>query len=135
MNEVDRSKRVVVTSPRARATGPTSPVARGALDLDEQTTVGEVYLRSLMRTQFRLATTVCLAVLLVVAGLPLLFNLWPASRDTRLLGLGAPWLALGVLAYPALVVGGWAYVRAAERNERRFAALVERRSESQSDVT
>jgi hypothetical protein len=32
-----------------------------------------------------------------------------------------------VLAYPALVVGGWAYVRAAERNERRFAALVERR--------
>jgi hypothetical protein len=135
VNEVDRSKRVVVTSPRVRATGPTSPVARGALDLDEQTTVGEVYLRSLMRTQFRLATTVCLAVLLVVAGLPLLFNLWPASRDTRLLGLGAPWLALGVLAYPALVVGGWAYVRAAERNERRFAALVERRSESQSDVT
>ncbi len=28
---------------------------------------------------------------------------------------------------PALVVGGWVYVRAAERNERRFAALVERR--------
>jgi hypothetical protein len=25
------------------------------------------------------------------------------------------------------VVGGWVYVRAAERNERRFAALVERR--------
>ena len=135
MNEVDRSKRVVVTSPRARAKSSTSPVVRGALDLDEQTTVGEVYLRSLVRTQLRLATTVCLAVLLVVAGLPLLFNLWPASRDARILGLGAPWLALGVLAYPALVGGGWAYVRAAERNEQRFAALVERRSENETTET
>jgi hypothetical protein len=70
-------------------------------------------------------------VLLVVAGLPLLFDLWPATRDARVLGLGVPWLALGILAYPALVIGGWAYVRAAERNERRFVALVERRSETQ----
>ena len=124
MNEVDRTKRVVVTSPRARATG---PVQRGILDLDEQTTVGEVYLRSLVRTQLALALTVCLAVLVVVAGLPLLFDLWPATRSARVFGLGVPWLALGVLAYPALVLGGWAYVRAAERNERRFAALVERR--------
>jgi hypothetical protein len=124
VNEVDRSKRVVVTSPRARATG---PVHRGVLDLDEQTTVGEVYLRSLVRTQLGLALTVCLAVLVVVAGLPLLFDLWPATRSARVFGLGVPWLALGVLAYPALVLGGWTYVRAAERNERRFAALVERR--------
>jgi hypothetical protein len=131
VNEVDHSKRVVVTSPRARATGSTGPAVRGVLDLDEQTTVGEVYLRSLIRTQLRLALTVCLAVLLVVAGLPLLFDLWPATRDARVLGLGVPWLALGILAYPALVIGGWAYVRAAERNERRFVALVERRSETQ----
>ena len=125
MNEVDRSKRVIVTSPRARATG---PAQRGVLDLDEQTTVGEVYLRSLIRTQLGLALTVCLAVLAVVAGLPLMFDLWPATRDAHLFGLGLPWLVLGVLAYPALVLGGWAYVRAAERNERRFAALVERRT-------
>lgn len=124
MNEVDRSKRVVVTSPRARATG---AAQRGALDLDEQTTVGEVYLRSLMRTQLGLALTVCLATLVMVAGLPLMFDLWPATGRARVLGLGVPWLVLGVLAYPALVMGGWAYVRAAERNERRFAALVERR--------
>ncbi|HUR75317.1 MAG TPA: hypothetical protein VMZ00_13645 [Sporichthya sp.] len=124
MNEVDRSKRVVVTSPRARATG---AAQRGVLDLDEQTTVGEVYLRSLVGTQLGLALTVCLTVLAVVAGLPLLFDLWPATRSARMFGLGVPWLILGVLAYPALVIGGWAYVRAAERNERRFAALVERR--------
>jgi drug/metabolite transporter (DMT)-like permease len=129
VNEVDRSRRVVVTSPRARTT---RPAHRGALDLDEQTTVGEVYLRSLVRTQLGLALTVCLAVLVVVAGLPLLFDLWPSTRHARLLGLGVPWLALGVLAYPALVIGGWAYVRAAERNEGQFAALVQGRSEEPS---
>ncbi|GAA0602891.1 hypothetical protein GCM10009547_00460 [Sporichthya brevicatena] len=123
MNEVDKSGRVVVTSPRARVTGP----VQRALDLDEQTTVGEVYLRSLMRTQLGLALTVCLGVLVVVAGLPLLFELWPATRSARVFGLGVPWLALGFLAYPALILGGWAYVRAAERNERQFADLVERR--------
>lgn len=128
MNEVDKSRRVVVTSPRARATG---PAVRGVLDLDEQTTVGEVYLRSLIRTQLGLALTVCTGVLVVVAGLPLLFDLWPATREARVFGLGVPWLTLGILAYPALVIGGWAYVRAAERNERRFVALVERRSETQ----
>jgi hypothetical protein len=134
VNEIDRSKRVVVTSPRTRASGPAGLAARGVFDLDEQTTVGEVYLRSLVRIQLRLALTVCLAVLLVVAGLPALFALWPATRDAHVVGLGVPWLALGVLAYPALVVGGWAYVRAAERNERRFVALVERRSESQRSL-
>jgi hypothetical protein len=46
---------------------------------------------------------------------------------THVAGLQLPWLALGLLAYPALVAGGWAYVRAAERTERNFVALVERR--------
>lgn len=125
MNEIDKSRRVVVTGPRRRAVPGTSQ--RETLDLDEETTVGEVYLRSLIRAQLRLALTVCLAMLLVVGGLPLLFAWWEETRDMRVAGLGLPWLLLGILAYPALVAGGWAYVRAAERNERRFAALVERR--------
>lgn len=125
MREIDRSRRVVVTGPRTRSA--TRPTQRGVLDLDEQTTVGEVYLRSLMRAQLRLALTVCLAVLLVGGGLPLLFWFWPATRSFRVAGLELPWLVLGVLVYPALVAGGWAYARVAERNERNFVALVERR--------
>ncbi len=125
MREVDRSKRVVVTGPRTRAV-PGAP-QRGVLDLDEQTTIGEVYLRSLIRTQLRLALTVCAAVMLVGGGLPAVFAMWPATRSHEILGLQLPWLVLGVLAYPALVAGGWAYVRAAERNEANFVALVERR--------
>jgi hypothetical protein len=125
VSEIDRSRRVVVTGPRTRSA--TRPTQRGVLDLDEQTTVGEVYLRSLMRAQLRLAMTVCLAVLLVGGGLPLIFALWPAARSYRVAGLELPWLLLGLLVYPALVLGGWAYVRVAERNERNFVALVERR--------
>ena len=125
MSEIDRSRRVVVTGPRTRSA--TRPTQRGVLDLDEQTTVGEVYLRSLMRAQLRLAMTVCLAVLLVGGGLPLTFALCPAARSYRVAGLELPWLLLGLLVYPVLVLGGWAYVRVAERNERNFVALVERR--------
>lgn len=123
--EVDRSKRVVVTGPRTTAVP--GATQRGVLDLDEQTTIGEVYLRSLIRTQLRLALTVCVAVLLVGGGLPLLFAVWPEARSARVLGLQLPWLALGLLAYPLLALGGWAYVRAAERTEGDFVALIERR--------
>jgi hypothetical protein len=41
-------------------------------------------------------------------------------------GVRLPWLLLGVLAYPFLLLVGWVYVRMAERNERDFAELVER---------
>lgn len=125
MREIDRSRRVVVTGPRTRAVR--GATQRGVLDLDEQTTIGEVYLRSLIRTQLRLALTVCAVVVLVGGGLPLLFTLWPDARTYQVAGLQLPWLALGLLAYPALVTGGWTYVRAAERNESKFIALVERK--------
>jgi hypothetical protein len=118
-------RRVVITGPRTRATrGP----AHGAVrELDEQTAVGEIYLRSLVRAQLRLALAVCVVAGTVITGLPLLFAQFPELRTTRVAGLALPWLLLGVLAYPALVAGGWAYVRLAERTERRFADLVDRR--------
>jgi hypothetical protein len=43
----------------------------------------------------------------------------------HLLGLPLPWLLLGVLVYPALVLAAWLYVRQAERNERDFSELVQ----------
>ncbi len=45
----------------------------------------------------------------------------PAVRRRTL-----PWLALGVLVHPALLLGGLVYLRAAERHEREFTELVER---------
>ena len=43
----------------------------------------------------------------------------------HVLGLPLPWLLLGVLVYPALVVGAWLYIRQAERNEAEFSDLVQ----------
>ncbi|MBO3747834.1 hypothetical protein J5X84_17290 [Streptosporangiaceae bacterium NEAU-GS5] len=118
-------KRVAVTSPRtAAARRARHPVTR---EIDEQTMVGEVYMSSLIRTQFRLALFVCTVLACVVCGLPLLFLLMPELRDLRLLGIPLPWVVLAGLIYPAFIVGAWLYIRQAERNERHFAELVERR--------
>ncbi|MDF2705578.1 MAG: hypothetical protein K0R62_1230 [Nonomuraea muscovyensis] len=121
----DQARRVAVTSPRtAAARRPRYPATR---EIDEQTHLGEVYMRSLLRTQFRLAMFVCTVLGCVVGGLPLLFLLIPRLREAELLGIPLPWAVLGGLIYPAFVAGAWLYVRQAERNERHFADLVERR--------
>lgn len=118
------ARRQVVTSPRTTAARrPRYPVT---LEIDEQTRLGEVYMWSLVRTQFRLALFVCSVLGCVVAGLPLLFLLVPELPKVTLLGFPLPWLVLGGLIYPALVGGGLLYVRYAERNERDFAELVDR---------
>jgi O-antigen/teichoic acid export membrane protein len=109
---------------RAARRPPTRSVAR---DIDEQNPVGEVYMRSLVRTQLRLAVGVLGAFALSLCGLPLLFSLAPALRQHQLLGIPVPWLLLGVLVYPFLGAAAWTYVRAAERAERDFADLVRRR--------
>lgn len=118
-------RRVVVTSPRMRAarSAATSAVVQ---DIDEQTRLGDVYIRSLIRAQLRLAATAGAVFGTLLGGLPLLFALVPSVRDVAVFGFPLPWLLLGVLVYPVLVAGGWFYVRHAERNEREFARLVGR---------
>ncbi len=123
MTEVPR--RVRVTSPRMTAARrPVRPdVAR---EIDDQTRLGEIYMRALLRSQLRLGLTVCGVFAVLLGGLPLLFAVEPALRTLRVLGVPLPWLLLGVLVYPALIGGAWVYTRLAERNERDFAELVER---------
>lgn len=113
-----------MTSPRTRAVRrPRYPVTR---EIDEQTGLGEAYMRSLLRTQLRLAARLCLVLAAVVAGLPALFALVPEVREQEVLGLPLPWVLLGGLIYPWFVGCGWWYVRQAERNEDDFAELVDR---------
>ena len=57
---------------------------------------------------------------------PVLFALAPGLAHVSVGGLPLPWLLLGILAYPAVLVIAWVYVRAAQRNERHFAELVSR---------
>ena len=118
-------KRVVVTSPRTAAAR--RPPGRSALRaLAEQDRVGELLIRSLVRAQLLLALKLLSVLAVLIGGLPLLFALAPGTRDVVVLGLPLPWLVLGVLVYPALVLGGLVHLRLAERHERDFTELVER---------
>jgi hypothetical protein len=118
-------RRVRIESPRrSTVRAPTGPAV--SREIDEQTHVGEVYMRALLRTQLRLALGVCLTFAVLLGVLPMLFVLQPSVSEVHVLGLPLPWLVLGVLVYPALITGAWFYVRAAERNEQDFVELVER---------
>jgi putative solute:sodium symporter small subunit len=117
-------KRVRVTSPRSGAARRRQVAVTH--EIDAQTGVGEVFVRSLITTQMRLAMLVLVVVAVLVGGLPALFALVPRLSDVDALGIPLPWLLLGGLVYPALVTLAWFYVRQAERVEREFSDLVER---------
>ena len=114
---------------RVRVTGPPrrrADVVRhaGTREIDAETALGEVFMRSLLREQLQLAVRVLVALALTVGLLPLLFHLAPSLGSVKLGPLPVAWVLLGVLTYPWLVVLGWFYVRRSEANERDFADLV-----------
>ena len=119
-------QRVRVTSPRM-ASRPRPPTRSGTRDIAEQTGVGEVYTRSLLRTQLRLGLSAVAVVVLGIGSLPALFAIEPQLAAIRVLTVPLPWLLVGVAVYPLLVAVAWWHVRASERAERDFATLVERR--------
>ncbi|MEV5883927.1 hypothetical protein AB0L74_14585 [Streptomyces sp. NPDC052020] len=112
-------RRVVVTGPPRRASRPLGH-HRPRTEIDEQTTLGHTYVRSLMRTQLRAALTALAVLGLLVGPLPLLFAAAPGARRLE-------WAVLGFGLYlPLVLLARW-YVRRAERNERDLVRLVEDR--------
>jgi hypothetical protein len=95
-------------------------------ELTQQTEVGDVLVRGLVRAQLALALRLSLVVAIGLGGLPLLFAIAPRVAMAKLFGINLPWLLLGVAAFPFLVAVGWAYVRLAERNEQDFTDVVQR---------
>ncbi|MEU6314185.1 hypothetical protein [Streptomyces sp. NPDC047014] len=87
-------------------------------EISEQTTLGNAYVRALMRSQLRAGVLAVGALVGVLGPLPLVFALTRAGS-----GPGV-WLVLGLLAYPVMwLIARW-YVRRAERNEADFTGLV-----------
>jgi hypothetical protein len=119
-------QRVRVTSPRMAARR-RPPARSGTSDIAEQTGVGEVYTRSLLRTQLRLGLSAVAVMGLGIGSLPVLFAVEPQLATLRVLSVPLPWVLVGVAVYPLLVAIAWWHVRASERAERDFATLVERR--------
>lgn len=118
--------RVRVTAPRTAAR-PTSawPTSTTAETLESE--VGQVYVRSLIRSQLRLAVVVACGFLVVLAACGLLLGLLPALAATEILGVPFGWLVTGAGLYPVIGLSAWLYNRAAARNEARYRDLAQDR--------
>ncbi|WP_234543927.1 hypothetical protein [Streptomyces shenzhenensis] len=117
-------RRVTVTGPPRRGRrGHRDPgYYRARTEIDEQTTLGHTYVRSLMRSQLRVALVVFAVLVLLVGPLPLVFAAAPDARRLE-------WVVLGFCLYaPLILLARW-YVRRAERNEEDFVRLVEDRQD------
>mgnify|MGYP003600258227 FL=1 len=118
-------KRVTITGPRRdvhrRRPRPITD------EIDNQTRVGKIYLRSLIRTQLLLGLATVAMVVVPLVAMPLVFGAFPSVRALRIGPMPLWWVLLGVVVYPAMLGVGWWYVRAADRNEAQFTDLVERR--------
>ena len=115
-----RTRIVLADVARARA------VRQTAVELTQQSAVGDALLRGLIRTQLAHALRLAAVVVVGLGGLPLLFAAAPSVAGSRPLGVSLPWLLLGLAAYPFLFAIGAVYVRLAERTEAEFTDLVER---------
>lgn len=118
-----RATREVVIGPRRDVRK--APRRSRTTEIDAGTTLGEAYLKALVRSQLRLGLATVAVVVLPLAALPLIFGLWPAAGDLVLGQVPLWWLLLGGLVYPAILTVGWWYVRGAERNERQFSTMVD----------
>ncbi|MDO5627665.1 MAG: hypothetical protein Q4G43_05015 [Mobilicoccus sp.] len=117
-------RRVRVTSARASA----SRYQRSSRfrELEEQTSLGEVYVDSLLTTQRRLSLALVTGVALALVVVPVVLLTVSGAHERTVMGIPLPWLGLGVLVYPfALLITFW-YVRAAERVENEFVEFMER---------
>jgi uncharacterized membrane protein (DUF485 family) len=112
--------RVRVTAPRTAAR-PAKESREAAQDSD----VGQVFVRSLIRSQLRLALVVAGGFLLILAAFPLLLAVVPGLAETRVAGVPFAWLLLGVGIYPVIGLSAWLYIRTATRNEARYRDLAE----------
>jgi len=117
-------RRVTVTSPRTNAA--LQRRRRPSQEIDDQTAVGDAYMRSLIRSQLRLALLVLGVLGVTIGALPATFALLPEVRSLDVAGVPLAWVVLGAVVYPVLVALGWFFVRHAEATEDDFADLVER---------
>ncbi|MDQ0077272.1 hypothetical protein [Arthrobacter oryzae] len=114
--------RVRVTAPRSAA----RPVLESR-EAAEESDVGQVFVRSLIRTQLRLAVVVAGGFLLILLAFPLMLGLVPGLAESKIAGIPFGWLLLGAGIYPVIGLSAWLYIRTATRNESRYRDLAEDR--------
>lgn len=116
---IPRRKRVVLADRRG-----TRAMSRTIMDLEEQTSMGEALVANLVRLQLRSSMLHTGAVAVTLCSLPLLFWIFPALASATLFGVSVPWLLLGVLPFPLVLLIGFLGKRRAEKHERDFLEMV-----------
>jgi hypothetical protein len=94
-------------------------------EVQENTAVGDLLRRNLIRTQLSVTLRFAALTAAVLVALPVMFAALPELGRLTVLGLRVPWLLLGVLIYPFLIGVAWRYTRAADRIEQNFADHVQ----------
>lgn len=100
------------------------PVRPPRDELAEQTPVGEIYLRRLVRAQLTLSLVSLVAFGGLLGALPLALYLVPSLSSTFVLGV--PWalVLLGPPIFLVLFAVGWLYARRADALDEAFRDLV-----------
>lgn len=118
---VDRPPRQRVVLAHRRGTR----MVRTRVELQEQTDVGDVLVRGLVRAQLGLALRLAALVVGAVTALAMLGSAFPAFTAVSMFGVRLNWLILGALIYPTLYGVGRLYIRLAEQGERDFVRIVD----------
>ena len=113
--------RVRVTAPRAASARPAPHAGTEAPTSD----IAGVYVRSLIRSQLRLAIVFAVGFVVATTLFVLAIAFVPELDATFVFGVPVSWLLLGVGVYPLAITVGGLYVRAASRNEARYRSLME----------
>jgi hypothetical protein len=112
-----------VAHPRSLAhrVGPNRTVA---LELAEQTAVGEELLAAFVHQHLRLNALLAAVVGGLLTATLLLFIIAPAAASARLGGMPLTWILLGVLSYPTFAIIGWQYRKRADHIDDEFVTRV-----------
>ncbi|MGR0318937.1 DUF485 domain-containing protein [Agromyces sp. ZXT2-3] len=89
------------------------------------TDIHSVYVRSLIRSQLRLALICAAGFVLATLVFVGVIAFAPALDGTFVAGVPVSWLLLGFGVYPLAISVAALYVRAASRNEARYRSLAE----------
>ncbi|MDT5327765.1 MAG: hypothetical protein QOF25_4917 [Mycobacterium sp.] len=100
-------------------------IVRTRGEVQEQTQVGDAFVRGLVRAQLGLALRLAAVVVSSVAVVPLLIGLFPEVAAVKVFGIRLNWLLLAALVYPVMYGVGRLYVRLAEQSERDFVRVVD----------
>jgi hypothetical protein len=115
-----RRQRVVLADPRVAAN-----TLRARVELEEQTSWGELLIKDLVKAQLRTGLLLAFVVVALLGSLPLIFYVLPSFGRLSFIGVPMSWLILGVVPFPLLFGVGLWYNRLAERHERDFVDMIE----------